>query len=90
MGGVKEQIKAVTGGMDLDTLNPVADAPKCKTPALFVHGIEDDFVEMTNSEKNKTAWGGESDLVYCEGSHNDERPEDVINQAVAFLKKHLS
>lgn len=47
-------------------------------PALFVHGIEDDFVEMSHTEKNFSAYGGEKDVIYCEGSHNTERPQDAL------------
>jgi dipeptidyl aminopeptidase/acylaminoacyl peptidase len=53
-------------------------APKCKTPALFIHGIDDDFVDKSHSERNYTEYGGPKELAYCEGNHNDERPDDTL------------
>ena len=71
-------------------LNPVVHAPKCKTPALFLHGMDDDFVVMDHTEKNFSAYGGDNkDVVYCEGGHNNERPQESLLQVLQFLKKCL-
>ena len=60
--------------MKIEDLKPVDYAPKCKVPALFIHGCEDDFVDMSNTEKNMEAYGAaDKDVVYCDGGHNDER-----------------
>jgi dipeptidyl aminopeptidase/acylaminoacyl peptidase len=45
--------------MKLDDLKPVKYAPKCKVPAIFVHGVDDDFVKMAHTEENFEAYGGE-------------------------------
>ena len=44
------QIAQVTGGMDLNNLKPVEFAPKLKTPALFVHAIDDELIPMDHTE----------------------------------------
>jgi dipeptidyl aminopeptidase/acylaminoacyl peptidase len=46
--GTKMQITQLTG-MKLEDLKPVDYAPKCKVPALFIHGCEDDFIEMSHT-----------------------------------------
>jgi len=56
--------------MRLDQLKPVAFAPKCKVPALFLHAVDDDFVSMTHTEENFEAYGGEKEALYFEGDHN--------------------
>ena len=92
MMGVSQQIAQLTGGMNIITdLNVAKFAPRCKVPALFVHGSDDDFVEMSHSEKNFEAYGGEvKDVMYCSGGHNDARPKETIEQMVNFMKKHLT
>lgn len=76
--------------MTLDDLKPIEYAPKCKAPAIFLHGIEDDFVEMCHTEKNYEVYSGEKEVVYCEGNHNSERPMETLEQITNFLKKHLT
>lgn len=80
MMGVSQQISQVTGGLNITTdLNPVKFAPRCTVPALFVHGSDDDFVEMSHSEKNFEAYGcATKDVMYCAGGHNDPRPKETI------------
>ena len=46
------QISQVTGGMNLEQLKPVEHAKTCTTPALFVHGIDDELIPMDHTEKN--------------------------------------
>ena len=48
-------------------------------PALFVHGIDDDFITMDHTERNFAAYGdANKQQALCEGDHNSERPADVI------------
>ncbi len=81
----------MTGGLNINTdLKPVEYAPKCKTPAFFIHGIDDDFVEMSHTEKNMSAYGSDQkEENYCQGGHNDERPAETIENAIKFFKKYL-
>lgn len=76
--------------MKIAELTPYTFAPRCKVPALFVHGFEDEFVLMENTEKNFEAYGADDkDVTYCEGGHNDERPKETIDYIIGFLKKSL-
>lgn len=76
--------------MKINELRPVDHAPKCKTPAYFIHGIDDDFVTMSHTEENFTAYGTEAkDVNYCEGDHNDARDPTVLEAALKFAKKYL-
>ena len=46
--------------MKINELKPIEFVKKCKTPAVFVHGIEDDFVTMSHTEENLEAYAGET------------------------------
>ena len=76
-------------GMNWDNLKTVTYAPKCKAPAVFIHAIEDTLVTMNHTEENYTVYGGEKDVIYCDGDHNSERPEDVQQAVLNFFKKYL-
>jgi dipeptidyl aminopeptidase/acylaminoacyl peptidase len=64
--------------MRLDTLNPCEFAPNCTKPALFIHGVDDNFITMDNTEEIMEAYSGEKDVSFCSGDHNAERPADTL------------
>lgn len=78
-----------TGGMRLDELNPAESAPECQKPALFIHGIDDNFIVMQNTETVMEAYSGEKDVSYCPGDHNAERPQETLDAVKEHFRKHL-
>jgi fermentation-respiration switch protein FrsA (DUF1100 family) len=65
--------------MKLEELKTETYAPECKTPALFIHGIDDKFIDKSHTERNYEAYGGSiKEVRYSEGDHNDERPRETI------------
>jgi len=71
-------------------LKPVEAAFKCRAPALFIHAMEDDFIEMKNTQENFDAYSGEiKEIAFCEGDHNSERPDEIKDQILKFFIKHL-
>ena len=84
------QIHQMTGGLNINELTPITYAPRCKTPAFFIHGQYDEMVLKDNTERNYAAYGSTiKEVEYCEGGHNDERPRKVIEKVLAFYKAHL-
>ncbi len=76
---IQQEVHDVTGGMKMSELTPVTFAPKCKTPAFFIHAHNDELVLKDNTERNFAAYGSEKKIAeYCPGGHNDERPHEVI------------
>ena len=76
--------------MKVQDLRPIDYAPKCKVPAMFIHGIEDNFIEMTHTEQLFSAYGGEvKDVQYVDGDHNSVRPQETLEYALNYLKKHV-
>ncbi len=47
--GIKVQVEQKTGGMKMDNLKPVESAAKCKVPAFFIHGLEDELIPMSDT-----------------------------------------
>ena len=72
------QVSQVTGGLDLNSLNPVLSAPQRTIPGLFLHAIDDNLIPINHTERNFEAYGGSvKDVCYFEGDHNTERPHDA-------------
>ncbi len=77
--------------MNINELTPVTYAPKCKVPAFFIHAHNDELVLKNNTERNFAAYGHEKKVVeYCPGGHSDERPREVIQKIIQFLKANLT
>ena len=52
--------------------------------------MEDDFIEMKNTQENFDAYSGEiKEIAFCEGDHNSERPDEIKDQILKFFIKHL-
>ena len=76
--------------MKLSEINPRDFIARCKVPVMFVHGIDDELIEMSHSEKLLSAYGGETkDVQYVPGGHNDERPQETLEYAANYAKKYL-
>jgi dipeptidyl aminopeptidase/acylaminoacyl peptidase len=87
---IVKTVNEATDGMNLKTHNPVAACPKRNFPVLFVHACDDELVPMEHTEQLFEKYAGDDkDAIYCEGTHNTERPEDVRKQTFQFISKKL-
>ena len=87
---VCQAVSQATGGLDLNTLNPVESAAQRTVPALFMHAIDDNLIPMSHTERNFEAYGAaDKDVTYFEGDHNSERPQDAHQMAMNFLRAKL-
>eukprot|EP00163_Fabomonas_tropica_P032780 TRINITY_DN8361_c0_g1_i2.p1 TRINITY_DN8361_c0_g1~~TRINITY_DN8361_c0_g1_i2.p1 ORF type:complete len:377 (+),score=60.92 TRINITY_DN8361_c0_g1_i2:260-1390(+) len=76
-------------GLVIEELKPVQDVDKAFVPALFGHGEEDVFIDVSHSRALHHAYAGDSKLITFEGDHNSERPDFFIDSAVIFLTNYL-
>ena len=53
-----QQVSQVTGGLDLNTLNPVESAAQRNIPGLFIHAVDDVLIPMSHTEANYEAYTG--------------------------------
>jgi len=78
-------------GFDLEELLPLNAAQLAVCPALFATASDDTFVLPHHTEDLHAAWAGhEKELVTFPGGHNGVRPTPFLDQAAAFLQKHLA
>jgi len=87
---VRTSVKYRTGGFDLKDCDALSRVPSCVAPALFVHGLEDDFITSEHTDEIYAAYGGKhKSLMKPPGNHNATRPSAVFFGVERFLKRHL-
>ena len=74
-----------TGGFDVLKLNPIDHVEACFIPALFGHGIEDDFIKPHHSDDLHAKYAGDKNMIKFDGDHNSPRPEFFYNSATIFF-----
>eukprot|EP01130_Rhizamoeba_saxonica_P003438 TRINITY_DN1457_c0_g1_i4.p1 TRINITY_DN1457_c0_g1~~TRINITY_DN1457_c0_g1_i4.p1 ORF type:complete len:378 (-),score=112.02 TRINITY_DN1457_c0_g1_i4:52-1185(-) len=76
-------------GFDINKLEPIKEAPKCWIPALFAHGEQDDFIDISHSEKLSGKYSGDHNMIRMEGDHNDPRPQFFYDSVSIFFSNNL-
>lgn len=74
---------------DIDELSPIEHVGNSFIPALFVHGVEDDFIAPHHSQKLYEAYTGDKELEMVAGDHNTQREAHVNRKSVFFLVQAL-
>lgn len=78
-------------GLDIYKLRPIDAAKKTKVPAIFIHAINDELINLQHSVDLFNAYEGTKSLKCCEkGGHNARRPGKIIKQVGEFFYKYLS
>lgn len=83
---IRMRVKALAD-FDIEDLVPLNHGPQSSVPALFMHGLQDNFVLPRHSEKLYNNYAGDKEIMMFEGDHNNERCEKVINRGVGFLSR---
>jgi len=74
---------------DIDELSPIEHVGNSFIPALFLHGVEDDFIPPHHSQKLYEAYTGDKEMEMVVGDHNTHRDMHVIRKSVFFLVQAL-
>ncbi|KAJ1447281.1 Alpha/Beta hydrolase protein [Pelagophyceae sp. CCMP2097] len=75
---------------DVFSVDAASKVVSCASPALFVHGADDDFIQPQHSEDILAAYGGATKLLLRpRGNHNAQRPPETFAAIEAFLREHL-
>ncbi|KAJ5077498.1 alpha/beta-hydrolase [Anaeramoeba ignava] len=86
LGLVKGTIKK-QANFEIGKVSPIKQIKKCKSPILFAHGTEDDFIKPSHTQKLLEAYPGEKIFIELPGAdHNSQRPEIFYESSVDFLK----
>lgn len=74
---------------DIDELSPIEHVGNSFIPALFLHGVDDDFIPPHHSQKLHEAYTGDKELEMISGDHNTQRDIHVTRKSVYFLVQAL-
>ena len=86
---VKETVKE-KAGFNLDHLETVFYAKNCKTPAFFLHGEDDNFVNKSHCSNLFNDYKGDDKIIrIVKGKHNTARPKELKMKIVEFLEKYI-
>ena len=84
-GTIKEK-----NGIDIFKLNPIEKAENTFQPAIFVHAINDQLINLQHTMDIFNLYGGEKSLKCSEiGGHNSKRPKRLVKEIGEFFEKYL-
>ena len=78
-------------GLDIYKLNPIEKASITYQPAMFIHAIKDELINLQHAIDIFNIYGGEKSLKCSEiGGHNSKRPKRITKEVGNFFEKYLS
>ena len=84
-GTIKEK-----NGIDIFKLNPIEEAENTFQPAIFIHAINDQLINLQHTIDIFNSYGGEKSLKCSEiGGHNSKRPKRLVKEVGDFFEKYL-
>ena len=78
-------------GLDIDKLRPIDSAPKTFQPALFIHAIYDELINVSHTHDLFNEYAGEDKSLKCcdKGGHNSKRSSMIVNCIGEFFERTL-
>ena len=77
-------------GFHIEDINPELASYEIKTvPALFLHALNDTFINKNHTEKLYNAYNGEKQIIMFDGDHNSKRPVHVLQMISLFFYDKL-
>ena len=89
MSIVRSTIKK-KNGLDIYKLKPINCAEKTTIPAIFIHALNDELINIEHTIELCEKYGGEKSIYSCKGGHNSPRPRDIVDKIGTFFAKHLN
>lgn len=86
---VKGTIKK-KNGLDISKLRPIDSAPKTGIPAIFIHALKDELININHSIELSEQYNGPKSLNSCKGGHNSIRPKQIIKRILKFFNENLN
>lgn len=75
---------------DIDDVDAISAASNCYQPALFGHGIDDNFIEAHHSEVIADNYIGDCHVLKFKATHNSARPNSWYRNAATFMGRILN
>jgi alpha/beta superfamily hydrolase len=76
-------------GLDIEKLQPQIYASKTKTPAFFLHAVNDELISLEQTLKLVENYCGECFINVVEGGHNSLRQKHVLEKIAKFFVTYL-
>lgn len=78
-------------GLDIDKLKPIDSASKTFQPAIFIHAIYDELINVNHTLDLFNKYGGQIKSLKCcdKGGHNSKRNSMIINAIGDFFEEYL-
>ena len=77
-------------GLDIYKLKPIENVANTFQPALFIHAINDELINVQHSINIFNNYGGPKSLKCCDkGGHNTKRPKIIKKEIGNFFHKYL-
>ena len=77
-------------GIDIFKLNPIEEVENTFQPAIFIHALKDQLINVQHSIDMFNIYGGEKSLKCSEiGGHNSKRPKRLVQEIGIFFEKYL-
>lgn len=76
-------------GLDILRLRPIEHVHSCFIPALFVAGMEDQFIHPHHASDIHDRYAGDKNLIMVEGDHNSRRPPYFQDSVSIFFYNRL-
>jgi len=77
-------------GMEINKLKPIDCASKTNVPALFIHAINDELINIQHTKDLIAKYKGKYFLEQVpNGGHNSVRPKNIIKKIRNFFVKYL-
>ena len=77
-------------GLDIYKLKPIEHVANTFQPALFIHAINDELINVEHGINLFNNYGGPKSLKCCDkGGHNTKRPKIIKNEIGQFFYKYL-
>ena len=77
-------------GLDISKLRPIDHVATTYQPALFIHAINDELINIEHSINLFNNYGGPKSLKCCDkGGHNTRRPKVIKKEVGDFFYKYL-
>ena len=75
--------------MEVSKLKPIQCAGKTSIPAIFIHALNDELINIQHTLDLTEKYEGPKSLLSCDGGHNSPRPKDVLNKIGEFFKSNF-
>jgi pimeloyl-ACP methyl ester carboxylesterase len=77
-------------GFSLDSIDLLKIVPEINIPVIFICSKDDTFIKSTHTEKLANLYKGSKRIIHVTGNHNEDRPKEIICDAVKFFEYHFA